>query len=223
MNKLLSFLLFSLFISNILCGVVGYGDACDVSNTCKTPAQECHATNAVCVCAATYFENKDKTDCVAKGAYTGPCKDDNTCTTPTTQQCSSGFCVCAKGYKENGGKTDCEQIQAGTYGGKCNSGACTDTTTQECSSDYCVCKSGYFEKNDGSGCELPAAYGESCSSKSCDTTTQTCDATTKKCVCASGYKENSAKNGCEKDTSGGSDGNSSFLKTSLLILLGIAF
>ena len=61
-----------------------------------------------------------------------------------------------------------------------------------------------------------------CSNKNCADSTQTC--TSNKCVCASGYKENSAKNGCEKDTSGGSDGNSSsFLKTSLLILLGITF
>ena len=185
MNKLLFFLLFSLFISNILCGEeVEYGEACGATaggNTCKADVQKCDTGEATstnkCVCATNYFENKDKTDCVAKGAYTGPCLDTGGCTTKTTQQCSSGFCVCAKGYKENAEKTDCEQIQAGTYGGKCNSGACTDTTTQECSSDYCVCKSGYFEKNDGSGCELPAAYGESCSSKSCDTTTQTCDAT----------------------------------------------
>ena len=225
MNKLLSFFLISFFVSNILCEVKGYGETCTGSgDTCKTGVQKCDnaegGTNK-CVCATDYFENKDKTDCVAKGAYSGPCKDGNTCTTQTTQQCSSGFCVCAKGYKENTGKTDCEVIAAGTYGGKCNSGACSDTTTQECSSDYCVCKSGYFEKNDKSGCELPAAYGADCSSKSCDTTTQSCDATTKKCVCASGYKENSAKNGCEKEASTTDGNSSSFLKTSLLILFGI--
>ena len=185
MNKLLSFLLFSLFISNILCGVVGYGEICTGSgDSCKATVQKCdtgetESTNK-CVCAADYFENKDKTDCVAKGAYTGPCLDTtNTCSTPTTQQCSSGYCVCATGL---------------------------------------------VEKKDGSDCEQPAAYGGDCSNKNCADSTQTCDGTTKKCVCASGYKENSAKNGCEKDTSGGSDGNSSsFLKTSLLILLGIAF
>ena len=185
MNKLLSFLLFSLFISNILCGEVAYGAACDATNTCKEDVQECSSTTNKCVCKGTNLENKDKTDCVAKGAYTGPCNDGNTCTTPTTQQCSSGFCVCATGY---------------------------------------------VEKKDGSDCEQPAAYGADCTSKNC-ADTQTCDGTTKKCVCASGYKENSAKNGCEQDTSAsgsgsgsGSDGNSSsFLKTSLLILLGISF
>ena len=179
MNKLLSFLLFSLFISNILCGEVAYGAACGGENTCKVDVQECST--------------------------------------------STNKCVCAKGYKENTGKTDCELITAGTYGGKCDSGACTATTTQQCSSGYCVCATGLVEKKDGSDCEEPAAYGADCTSKNC-ADTQTCDTTSNKCVCASGYKENSAKNGCEKDTSGGSDGNSSsFLKTSLLILLGITF
>ena len=180
MNKLLSFLLFSLFISNILCGEVAYGAACGGENTCKADVQECST--------------------------------------------STNKCVCAKGYKENTGKTDCDLITAGTYGGKCDSGACTSKTTQQCSSGYCVCATGLVEKKDGTDCEQPAAYNADCSNKNCADSTQTCDATTKKCVCASGYKENSAKNGCEKDTSGGSDGNSSsFLKTSLLILLGITF
>ena len=120
MNKLLSFLLFSLFISNILCAVVDYGATCDDSaTTCKTTVQACDSTLHKCVCASTYFENKDKTDCVAKGAYTGPCLDTtNTCTTPTTQQCSSGFCVCATGYVEKKDGSDCEQPAA--YGGHCS-------------------------------------------------------------------------------------------------------
>ena len=48
MNKLLSFLLFSLFISNILCGEeVAYGAACGESaggNTCKAEVQTCSTT-----------------------------------------------------------------------------------------------------------------------------------------------------------------------------------
>ena len=190
MNKLLSFLLFSLFVSNILCGEVGLGEGCDgISNTCKTTVQECDTTTTnKCVCASGYDENKDKTDCVVKGDLTGPCLD---------------------------------------------TGACTKDTTQQCSSGYCVCATGLVEKKDGSDCEQPAAYGADCSTKNCADSTQTCDTTSNTCVCASGYKENSGKSGCEQDTSASgsgsgsgssSDGNSSsFLKTSLLILLGITF
>ena len=189
MNKLLSFLFFSLFISNILCVEVAYGETCDESaTTCKTTVQKCDnaegGTNK-CICNTGYVENKDKTDYAAKGDLTGPCLD---------------------------------------------TVACTKTSTQQCTSGYCVCATGLVEKKDGSDCEQPAAYGGDCSSKNC-ADTQTC--TSNKCVCASGYKENSAKNGCEQDTSASgsgsgsgssSDGNSSsFLKTSLLILLGITF
>ena len=157
MNKLFSFLLFSFFISNILCGQVEYGADCDESNTCKADVQECHASSHKCVCKGTNVENKDKTDCVAKGAYTGPCKDDNTCTTPTTQQCSSGFCVCATGYVENKAGTDCEQPAA--YGADCTSKNCADTQTCDTTTKKCVCASGYKENSAKNGCEKDTSGG----------------------------------------------------------------
>ena len=156
------------------------------------------------------------------GDYGDACNG-SACTDDTTQECSNeNKCVCKKGYKENANANGCDQITAGAYGGACNDGACTDTTTQECSSGYCVCKSNYVEKLDESGCEEPAGYGKDCSAKACDSS-QTCDSNNK-CVCASGYKENSDKSGCEKDTTTTTTekSNSSFIKNSLMILLGIS-
>ena len=68
------------------------------------------------------------------------------------------------------------------------------------------------------------AYGGACTTDpdSCtDTTTQQC--TNNVCVCKSGYKEKSDKSGCEQNTSTTTTetSNSSFIKSSLMILLGI--
>ncbi len=65
------------------------------------------------------------------------------------------------------------------------------------------------------------AYGGACTTDpdSCtDTTTQQC--TNNVCVCKSGYKEKSDKSGCEQSTSTPETSNSSFIKSSLMILLG---
>ena len=67
------------------------------------------------------------------------------------------------------------------------------------------------------------AYGGACTTDpdSCtDTTTQQC--TNNVCVCKSGYKEKSDKSGCEQNTSTTTTetSNSSFIKSSLMILLG---
>ena len=67
------------------------------------------------------------------------------------------------------------------------------------------------------------AYGGACTTDpdSCtDKTTQQC--TNGKCACKSGYKEKSDKSGCEQDTTTTTTTqNSSFIKSSLMILLGI--
>ena len=113
---------------------------------------------------------------------------------------------------------------ANEYGGACTAAAagaddpCTTANTQ-CTNSKCVCKSGYVENKDKNGCDETAGYGKDCTSKPCDTT-ETCSSE-KKCVCATGYKEKSDKSGCEKDTSTTTEtSNSSFIKSSLMILLG---
>ena len=111
---------------------------------------------------------------------------------------------------------------ANTYGGSCTAATtdpCTavDANTQ-CSNSKCVCKSGYVENSAKNGCDETAGYGKDCTSKPCDTT-ETCSSD-KKCVCASGYKEKSDKSGCEKETTT-TENSSSFIKSSLMILLGI--
>ena len=112
--------------------------------------------------------------------------------------------------------------EANTYGGTCtvaDPDPCTTANTQ-CTNSKCVCKSGYVENKNKNGCDETAGYGNDCTSKPCDTT-ETCDSN-KKCVCATGYKEKSDKSGCEKDTSTTTEtSNSSFIKSSLMILLGI--
>ena len=114
---------------------------------------------------------------------------------------------------------------ANAYGGACTvtsgTSSCTDTNTQQCTNSVCVCKDGYGENADGDGCVEIVAYGEDCTDKAC-ATTQTCS-DDNKCVCATGYKEKSDKSGCEQDTSTTTTetSNSSFIKSSLMILLGI--
>ncbi len=109
MNKLLSFLLFSLFVSNILCDVVNYGATCDgESTTCKATVQTCDGTSKKCVCADTYVENKDGDDCETPEDYGGDCTSKNCADTQTCDDTSS-TCVCATGYKENSKKDGCEQ------------------------------------------------------------------------------------------------------------------
>ena len=110
---------------------------------------------------------------------------------------------------------------ANAYGGSCTttpSDSCTDTSTQQCTNSKCVCKSGYVENSAKNGCDQTAGYGKDCTSKPCDTT-ETCNSD-KKCVCATGYKEKSDKSGCEKETTT-TENSSSFIKSSLMILLGI--
>ncbi len=108
------------------------------------------------------------------------------------------------------------------YGGACTvtsgTSSCTDTETQTCTNSKCVCKDGYAENKDKNGCVAIVAYGADCTNKAC-ATTQTCSSDNK-CVCATGYKEKSDKSGCEQDTTTTTQ-NSSFIKSSLMILLGI--
>lgn len=111
---------------------------------------------------------------------------------------------------------------ANTYGGSCTAATtdpCTavDANTQ-CSNSKCVCKSGYVENSAKNGCDETAGYGKDCTSKPCDAS-ETCSSD-KKCVCATGYKEKSDKSGCEKETTT-TENSSSFIKSSLMLLLGI--
>ena len=112
--------------------------------------------------------------------------------------------------------------EANAYGGACtvtgDTHSCTDKDTQTCTNSKCVCKDGYGENAKGDGCVAIVAYGADCTDKAC-ATTQTCSSD-KKCVCATGYKEKSDKSGCEQDTTT-TQSNSSFIKSSLMILLGI--
>ena len=111
--------------------------------------------------------------------------------------------------------------EANAYGGACTvtgeNDSCTADNTQ-CTNSKCVCKDGYAENKDKNGCVEIVAYGADCTNKSC-ATTQTCSSDNK-CVCATGYKEKSDKSGCEQDTTTTTQ-NSSFIKSSLMILLGI--
>ena len=111
---------------------------------------------------------------------------------------------------------------ANAYGGACtlNDGtsSCTETASQTCTNSVCVCKDGYAENKDKNGCVAIVAYGADCTNKAC-ATTQTCSSDNK-CVCATGYKEKSDKSGCEQDTSTTDKSNSSFIRSSLMILLG---
>ena len=108
------------------------------------------------------------------------------------------------------------------HGGACtvtgDTHSCTDKDTQTCTNSKCVCKDGYAENKDKNGCVAIVAYGADCTNKAC-ATTQTCSSDNK-CVCATGYKEKSDKSGCEQDTTTTTQ-NSSFIKSSLMILLGI--
>ena len=112
--------------------------------------------------------------------------------------------------------------EANAYGGACtvtgDTHSCTDKDTQTCTNSKCVCKDGYAENKDKNGCVAIVAYGADCTNKAC-ATTQTCSSDNK-CVCATGYKEKSDKSGCEQDTTTTTQ-NSSFIKSSLMILLGI--
>jgi len=108
------------------------------------------------------------------------------------------------------------------YGGACtvtsDVSSCSDKDTQTCKNSVCVCKDGYAENKAKDGCVAIVAYGADCENKAC-ATTQTCSSDNK-CVCATGYKEKSDKSGCEQDTTTTTQ-NSSFIKSSLMILLGI--
>ena len=111
---------------------------------------------------------------------------------------------------------------ANSYGGSCTAAdpdPCTAVNANtKCTNSKCVCKDGYAENKDKNGCVEIVAYGADCTNKAC-ATTQTCSSDNK-CVCATGYKEKSDKSGCEQDTTT-TQSNSSFIKSSLMILLGI--
>ena len=152
-------------------------------------------------------------------------------TNPTSSTCSAASVAGTKctytapgcsGEAAGGGEG--ATPEANSYGGACTAAAagesdpCTTANTK-CSNSKCVCKDGYGENAKGDGCVEIVAYGADCTDKAC-ATTQTCSSD-KKCVCATGYKEKSDKSGCEQDTSTTDKSNSSFIKSSLMILLGI--
>ena len=176
--------------------------------------------------------------CAAIAGCTWTATTDDTCTggtpctgvtNPTSSTCSAASVAGTKcTYTAPGcsgeaaGDGEGATPAANAYGGACtvtgDTHSCTDKDTQTCTNSKCVCKDGYGENAKGDGCVEIVAYGADCTDKAC-ATTQTCSSD-KKCVCATGYKEKSDKSGCEQDTTT-TQSNSSFIKSSLMILLGI--
>ena len=215
--------------SKSACEAVTYGA---VTCTFNPGTPSCTASEVGANCEG----GTDSTECakISGCAWTTPgtCTGGTPCTgvtNPTSESCSAASVAGTKctytapgcsGEAAGGGEGATPEANA--YGGACtvtgDTHSCTDKDTQTCTNSKCVCKDGYAENKDKNGCVAIVAYGADCTNKAC-ATTQTCSSDNK-CVCATGYKEKSDKSGCEQDTTTTTQ-NSSFIKSSLMILLGI--
>ena len=211
------------------CEAVTYGA---VTCTFNPGTASCTASKAGTDCSGG--SNSETCAAIDGCAWTTPgtCTGGTSCTAvenPTSSTCTAASVAATKctytaagcsGEAAGGGEGATPEANA--YGGACtvtgDTHSCTDKDTQTCTNSKCVCKDGYAENKDKNGCVEIVAYGADCTNKAC-ATTQTCSSDNK-CVCATGYKEKSDKSGCEQDTTT-TQSNSSFIKSSLMILLGI--
>ena len=193
------------------------------TGTATTPGEDCAngedsdgcGNIAGCTWTTTADTCTGGTPCLA---VQNPTSDSCRAASVAATQCTYTAAGCS-GEAAGGGEGATPEANA--YGGACTvtgeNDSCTADNTQ-CTNSKCVCKDGYGENAKGDGCVEIVAYGADCTDKAC-ATTQTCSSDNK-CVCATGYKEKSDKSGCEQDTTT-TQSNSSFIKSSLMILLGI--
>lgn len=213
------------------CEAITYGG---VTCTFQAGSESCGGTptNSGDDCAT----GEDKDGCETLGCTwittAGTCTGGTSCLgveNPTSDSCTAANVAATKCtftaagcFGEAEGDGEGATPEANAYGGACtvtgDTHSCTDKDTQTCTNSKCVCKDGYAENKAKNGCVAIVAYGADCTDKAC-ATTQTCSSDNK-CVCATGYKEKSDKSGCEQDTTT-TQSNSSFIKSSLMILLGI--